>query len=208
MGGSGSTVARAAVVGDGTGDAEREVAERLGATVRRLRREQGLTLESLGRRTGLSKSFLSQLESGRTNPTLSTLTRLALALGATPTALLGTDCEPAAPSAAQGGHPLLTTRRPARSTQSWPTGSGRTYPLTGPGARRFETVLCDGTPNHHLRPVSHPGEEFCMVLAGALRIAVGDRGFLLHAGESLHFDSGIPHTVVAQTPTTRFLLTV
>ena len=179
----------------------------LGATVRRRRRSLGLTLESVGRRTQLSKSFLSQLESGRTNPTLDTLTRIATALGSTPATLLGAPgggpVQPPAPPA-----PPATTRRPARPTRLLPVGAGRSYPLTGPEARRYEVVMCDGTPLHHERVVSHPGEEFCYVVSGALQVEIGGHPRLLQAGESLHFASDTPHRITAQTSATRFLLTL
>ncbi|MFC1416227.1 helix-turn-helix domain-containing protein [Streptacidiphilus cavernicola] len=180
--------------------------ELLGLAVRRRRRGLGLTLESVGRRTRLSKSFLSQLESGRTNPTLDTLTRIAAALGSSPASLLGAPDgdAPAGPLPA----PPATTRRPARPARPLPVGSGRSYPLTGPEARRYEVVMCDGTPTHHERMVSHPGEEFCYVVSGALRVELGGRPCLLQTGESLHFASDTPHRLTAQTPATRFLLTL
>ncbi|MCD0484396.1 XRE family transcriptional regulator [Streptacidiphilus sp. ASG 303] len=189
-------------------EAERRVAEQVGTAVRARRRSLGLTLEAVGRRTGLSKSFLSQVESGRTNPTLGTLTRLSLALGATPAALFGGPAPSAAGDGAADAAPPVTTLRPARPKANWPAGTGRTYPLTAPGAHRFEVVLCDGTPRHHERAVRHAGAEFCHVLAGAVRVEVGSQSRLLHAGESLHYDGGVPHRIAAQTGTTRFLLVI
>ena len=49
--------------------------------VRSLRRERGLTQQELGRRCGLSRSFLSQVENGNRVPSLSSLTRISAALG-------------------------------------------------------------------------------------------------------------------------------
>jgi quercetin dioxygenase-like cupin family protein len=180
----------------------RSASELLGAAVRRRRRGLGLTLESVGRRTRLSKSFLSQLEWGRTNPTLDTVSRIALALDCTPAMLLG--AEPSGPARPYGSP--ATTRRPARPVRPLPIGAGRSYPLTGPEAHRYEVVMCDGTPAHHEQPVSHPGEEFCYVVSGLLRVEVGGRGILLHPGESLHFASETLHRFRAQTSSTRFLL--
>jgi transcriptional regulator with XRE-family HTH domain len=62
---------------------------RLGRAIRALRREQGLTLVRLARSTGLSQPFLSQLELGRTRPSMRSLFRIAEALGTTQQALLG-----------------------------------------------------------------------------------------------------------------------
>ncbi|WP_141726693.1 helix-turn-helix domain-containing protein, partial [Actinacidiphila rubida] len=55
-------------------------AARLGARLRLSRRRLGLTQEAVSDRTGLSKSFLSQLEAGLANPTLDSLHRIAEAV--------------------------------------------------------------------------------------------------------------------------------
>ena len=54
---------------------------RVGQMVHRLRRTNNLTLEELARRSGVSKSMLSQIERNRTNPTFATVWRLTNALG-------------------------------------------------------------------------------------------------------------------------------
>ena len=59
--------------------------------VRVLRREQGLTQQELGRKSGLSRSFLSQVENGKSVPSLSSLTRISAALGAMPIDVLVRD---------------------------------------------------------------------------------------------------------------------
>ena len=52
--------------------------------VRVLRRERDLTQQELGRKSGLSRSFLSQVENGNRVPSLSSLTRISAALGIMP----------------------------------------------------------------------------------------------------------------------------
>jgi XRE family transcriptional regulator, regulator of sulfur utilization len=65
-------------------------APRLGAVVRRLRRERDWTQEQLGRRAGLQQAYISQAESGvRANPSARIVTKLARALGLPVTELLG-----------------------------------------------------------------------------------------------------------------------
>lgn len=56
--------------------------------VRSLRRERGLTQQELGRRCGLSRSFLSQVENGNRVPSLTSLTRISAALGIMPVDVL------------------------------------------------------------------------------------------------------------------------
>lgn len=181
-------------------------AARLGRRLRMSRRRLGLTLDALSGRTGLSKSFLSQMESGRANPTLESLHRIAEAVETPLSVLLGGPggAAPRPRTAAA----LTTTYRPARGGRQWAEGEGRTYPLTAPGARRFETVLAEGTPAHHAFVTSHPGEELCHVLAGRLRVEVGGERYALAAGDSLHYDSALPHRLTGLTPAARFLLQV
>jgi transcriptional regulator with XRE-family HTH domain len=59
--------------------------------VRVLRRERGLTQQELGRKSGLSRSFLSQVENGNRVPSLSSLTRISAALGVMPIDVLVRD---------------------------------------------------------------------------------------------------------------------
>src|ERR1700683_2128419 len=65
-----------------------EVAAGLGAAVRRCRLKAGLSITALAEMTALTQPFISQLEHGKTVPSLTTLYRMASALGVTPQELL------------------------------------------------------------------------------------------------------------------------
>lgn len=56
-------------------------AEKLGENLRRIRTEKGLTQEDIARSLGVSRGFVSNVENGKTNPTLSTITKIAGAVG-------------------------------------------------------------------------------------------------------------------------------
>jgi transcriptional regulator with XRE-family HTH domain len=77
------------IVTGGGHQAQRSADTRLGGAIRALRREQGRTLVQLAAATGLSQPFLSQLELGRSRPSMRSLFRIAAALGTTQQALLG-----------------------------------------------------------------------------------------------------------------------
>jgi transcriptional regulator with XRE-family HTH domain len=83
------------IVTGGGHQAQRSADTRLGGAIRALRRERGLTLVQLAAATGLSQPFLSQLELGRSRPSMRSLFRIAGALGTTQQVLLGL-AEPAA----------------------------------------------------------------------------------------------------------------
>src|SRR4051812_45570056 len=75
--------------------ATRNDAPKVGARVRTLRRERGLTIEQLAAATGLTKGFISQLERDRTAPSLSSIARICDALGVSLSRIFERDPAPA-----------------------------------------------------------------------------------------------------------------
>src|SRR5262249_51899158 len=59
------------------------ITQAIASNVRAQRAHRGLTLDALAARSGVSRGMLVQVEQGRTNPSVSTLTRIASALGVT-----------------------------------------------------------------------------------------------------------------------------
>ncbi len=106
------------------GTAPRDGAAALGRAIRALRRERGMTRVQLAAAAGLSQPFLSQLELGRSRPSMRSLSRIATALGTTQQTLLGVAGGdrpgelPGGPVRG-GGEPLLVEhrfRRPGPTT--------------------------------------------------------------------------------------------
>ena len=62
--------------------------EKLGRNLKRIRTEKGITQGDIAKSLGVSRGFVSNLENGKTNPTLATITRLANAVGVTTDELL------------------------------------------------------------------------------------------------------------------------
>ncbi|HWG56979.1 MAG TPA: cupin domain-containing protein [Gaiellaceae bacterium] len=157
---------------------------KVGARVRSLRRERGLTIEQLAAATGLTKGFISQLERDRTAPSLASIARICDALGVRlghifeaepPAALVRRhEREPVDGRAATQSH-LLSARDEPRlqAIESWVAPGG--------GA---------GDELHSL-----PGEaEFVYVLEGALELKVADETHVLEAGDAITYRLGKPHT--------------
>ncbi len=63
-------------------------AEKLGRNLKRIRTEKGISQVDIARSLGVSRGFVSNVENGKTNPTLATITKLATAIGVTPDQLL------------------------------------------------------------------------------------------------------------------------
>ncbi|WP_157253553.1 helix-turn-helix domain-containing protein [Nonomuraea typhae] len=158
-------------------DAELErILDDIGPRLRRLRRERGLTLETLAATTGISVSTLSRVESGKRRPTLDLLIPLARAHR------VALDQLVAAPASGDPRVHLRPLRRRRGSVL---------VPLTQyPGrVQVFKQVLAPREP----QLVTHEGYEWLYVLAGELRVILGTREFTLRPGEVAEFDTSEPH---------------
>ncbi|MEU8513529.1 XRE family transcriptional regulator [Kitasatospora sp. NPDC048722] len=158
-------------------DAELEqVLDAIGPRLRTLRRDRGLTLEALAATTGLSVSTLSRLESGLRRPTLDLLIPLARAHRVPLDQLV------AAPATGDPRVHLTPLRKDDGSVL---------VPLTQyPGrVQVFKHVLAPREP----KLVTHEGYEWLYVLAGELRLVLGDHEHTLRPGEVAEFDTAEPH---------------
>jgi transcriptional regulator with XRE-family HTH domain len=65
-----------------------EESKKLGQNLKKIRTEKGITQAEIAKKLGVDRSFVSNLENAKTNPTLATITNLAQALGVTANELL------------------------------------------------------------------------------------------------------------------------
>lgn len=176
---------------DASHTAEAFIAEkRIGERIRRLRLKRSMGLVELGRHTGLSASFLSQLETGRVVPTLRNLARIAMVFGRD----LSYFFEPEP-------HPLFRVHRRTervRMPQSGvddPTYFFESLAYMVPD-RQLDPYYAEFVPvkkGTEVRPHVHPGYEFLYLLQGGLEIRHGDHTHSLEAGDSVYFDAGTAH---------------
>lgn len=162
-----------------------DVGERLRA-IRRLRRA---TLRSIADRAGLSESFLSQVERGRANPSVASLTRIAAALGVHVSDLFEPD------QARTDPRVLKRARRPTLAFGNL----GRKQLLTPRPLDQLEVIMVELDPGGSTgeEPYTHgDSEELIVVLAGRVHVQLGDHVFELAQGDSIDYRSSTPHRVV------------
>ncbi|MGW7265188.1 helix-turn-helix domain-containing protein [Streptomyces sp. NPDC054842] len=149
----------------------------LGPRLRSLRVRRAMTLAGLAEDTGVSRSTLSRLETGRRRPDLRLLLPIARAHGVPLGELVGIR-EPAEPLIA------VDPRRVDRRTA---------LPLTRrPGAPEAWKVIIPHALNEPDVRV-HAGYVWLYVLSGRLRLVLGSDDLVLGAGETAHFDTRMPH---------------
>jgi transcriptional regulator with XRE-family HTH domain len=158
----------------------------LGMTIRRLRESRQLSLKEVAARSGLTQSFLSQVERNLTSPSVASLRKVALALGVPLAALFQGPMTPE-------DH---VVRRNERRQLVHPKRQWRDYLLTPNLVGKLQVILSVIEPGGGSgdEPYTHDSDEECVViLRGRLEFWVGTDRYLLEEGDSIVFESRIPH---------------
>lgn len=174
-------------VGAGEFEGDRSESARLGAVIRQLRREKGMSLQALSELSGVSAGMLSQVERGLVNPSVRVLTSVRAALGAPVNVLFG--------EVERGGADTEFVTR-AGQRPSLNLGGVRKELLSGGGAHNLQMMILHIEPGGSSgdAPISYPAEKGGMVLQGELLLRVGKGETLLREGDSFIFDSSLPHS--------------
>jgi transcriptional regulator with XRE-family HTH domain len=169
----------------------------IGARIRTLRLKKSMGLVALGAHTGLSPALLSKIERGRLYPTLPTLLRIALVFS------VGLDFFFGGPRE----RPVLAIVR-RRDRMRFPNATGRgeaayhfeslDFPVSEPRLHAYFAEFLK-VPVAKLQPHQHPGVELIYVVRGTLSVHVGADEHVLGAGDSMYFDSSVPHAYRRQT---------
>ena len=172
----------------------------VGSRLLMLRKDRGLSLRALAQECGLSVNAISRIERGETSPTVSSLQRLAQALGVQVTEFFR-----AAPEQAT----ILTREHERRRTR----GEGVIIESLGTGlhAQRlgpFLMTLMPGASGAD-EPITHAGEEFVYCLEGEVDYLVQGEWQRLKAGDSLLFHASQAHLCKnTSLETTRLILVI
>jgi len=179
----------------------------LGPRLRAIRLREGVGLRELARRLDLSPSSISQIETGKTQPSVRTLYAWASEFGVTVDEVLFGDSGPArdggaAVAPAPGfprpvAEPALTVQR-AAERPAIALNSGVLWErLMFWADEDVEFLEARYEPGGASSPddsfVRHSGHEFGFILSGTLRVVVGFDEFVLNPGDSISFPSSTPH---------------
>jgi DNA-binding XRE family transcriptional regulator/quercetin dioxygenase-like cupin family protein len=158
-----------------TDDVEQVVRTRL----RSLRTTLGLSLDELSKRTNVSASTISRIETGHRTISLDVLVPLARALQVDLDALLDVS----------GDDDVVIRPTPSR------TGKRTTWMLSRPTGSTI-AVKTRLEPRRHTDELRvHPGHDWFFVLSGRVRLRLGDRDIIVETGEAAEFNTMTPHAV-------------
>ena len=166
----------------------------VGEKIKTLREQKGLLLKDVADRTGFSTALISQMENHLVSPSLGTLIKLAKALEVRVGDFFGESHE----------DPYTIVRKDEQKTVSrFASKEGVKYGYSY-GSLGFDLK------NRHMEPFiitlepatiktsktsTHEGEEFIYVLEGEMEVILGNHRDVLYPGDSIYYDSTIPHRV-------------
>jgi transcriptional regulator with XRE-family HTH domain len=165
----------------------------IGRRVRLVREEKGMTTQDVGQRTGLSSKYLDQIEADQLSPPLGVLIKIAKALDMKLGRFISTG----------EVKPFTLVRKHERRIVSRYTSAqgdqyGYTYESLAPDKkdRHMEPFMVTLVPSKARKELStHEGQEFIYVLEGAMEVTLEDVTDVLYPGDSIYYDSVIPHLV-------------
>lgn len=162
----------------------------IGTLIRNLRLDKRLTLKKISEKTGLSISFLSQVETSKSSITLQSLTKISEALDVSRSYFFP-DQQPTASFFHKADESHLDFSSSKFIYQ------GLSGNISNP---IFEPMLVIILPNdQRTNSSSHTGQEFIYVLEGTLTVVIGSEETDLGPGDSFHVDSSTLHTWYNQT---------
>jgi len=177
---------------------EPEALDAIGDRLREERVRAGISQRELARRLGLSPSLISQLESGQSKPSVGTLYSIVTELGVSLDQVIrGEDAVQENGSSPDGRAPRSPvahpSERPAIDLDSGVRWEELT-PDTGEGIDFLHvTYEVGGASTSDESSIRHAGREYGYVISGTLGIRIGFQEYELHPGDSIAFDSTIPH---------------
>jgi transcriptional regulator with XRE-family HTH domain len=182
------------LTGDIAAPSARDI-EDIGARIRAIREEKGVSLEDLSRLTGFEVAFLSGIETGQVQPQLGTMIRLSKALDSAFGRLVS----------GTGDKLYSITRKAerraaARSTSKTGKKHLYSYKSLAPDVkgRHMEALLVQLLTATEKDISVHDGEEFVFVLDGTVLLEIGGERFELEPGDSAYYLSTTPHLIAAK----------
>ena len=162
----------------------------IGSNIQRIRKEQGLTLEGLAERSGVSKAMLSQIESDKVNPTVLTIWKIARGLEVELDAILKGSWEPARKFSVTRHEDVVVLDTP---------GKGPHIEVYSPlsMAEDLEIYQLTFDPGTELVSGAHAprAEEYLTVLEGRIRVEAGEKSAELGSGDFIIYHCDIDHVI-------------
>jgi DNA-binding response OmpR family regulator len=167
-------------------DLKDDILTKLGEKIKSIRKGKGIKIKQLSSRSGLTESSISMIENGKISPSITTINKIAVALGVHPIEFFEIERHKR----------WIVTRKPERERlQISGNDNILEYLCKERGNIKNEIYISNLSPNQksYEERINHEGEKFCLVLKGTIDIELGSEIITLNEGDTILFDSMIPH---------------
>ena len=157
----------------------------LGFKIRTRRKELGMNMKELADQVQLTAGFLSQIERGLAEPSISSLKKISKVLGVSMIYFFSED---------DMKNPVVR-KNERRQLPKQPGSAVAFESLTPDDEHQMGAALgrMDGFQESWNVPNAHPGEELIYIMQGTMNIQIGDNEYHLEEGDSIYFQSAEPH---------------
>ncbi len=161
---------------------------KLGARIRNMRQSQDMSLSELAQEIGKTSSYLSQVERGLAEPSITALREISKSLNVPMFYFLADEEEQNA-----------VVRKSERKKLSYPESDSKVELISPDLNRQMEVIEARLEPGESTveSPLPHNGEECTLVLEGKMYIEIGKQEFELEPGDSVYYIASIPHKIVS-----------
>lgn len=157
----------------------------IGNKLKDIRNKRNLSLEEVAKLTGVSKAMLGQIERGQSNPTVSTLWKIATGLKVPFSFFIDEDQDELRVVCQKDINPIIEDNNRMKLYPIFPFDANR-------GVEIFTIELESGC-NHISTPHSDGVEEYIIVTEGEIEVNISERKFILQKGNSIRFMANKPH---------------
>lgn len=163
----------------------------IGSKLRRLRLKKSMGLVELGQHTGLSPALLSKLERDLMHPTLPTLLRIAMVFSVGLEYFFNPEPKPLLEIVRKKDRIRFPALAGVRNVAYY--FESLDFPVPNPALHSFVAEF-EPIDEKHNTPHEHPGIELLYVLSGSLELRIARDKHELSEGDSIYFDSTVPHS--------------
>ena len=157
----------------------------LGEKLKAVRLEKKMTLDDVAKKSSLTKSFISQIELNKTSPSITSLIKVTSALEIRLTDLFREDDQK---------RNVLIKKEKRNSYYNKSTRLTLELLFSRFPEQKMEPIYFYGEPGGKPETVTRLGQEFVYVTKGKIRLILDQKEYIAEEGDSLYFDSSIPHS--------------
>jgi len=164
----------------------------VGLKIKKLRKEKNMTIADFAKKAKISSGMISQIENEKVTPTITIMWKIAQALEVSIGYFFNEENE-------EEIDPVVKKNYRKKILTS---NSNRTYELLVPNLnRKIEFIMLTIKENdiHHNDFITHKGEECGLILKGKLKVVIKDKAYILEEGDSISFNSNLPHIYENET---------